>query len=754
MAIDRRSARLGVLATMSLVLMSALGVRLWFLQGIQSSTYERALNTAKLRTVYVPPERGRIFDATGRVMADNREILTVTVDWAYVRRTANRDELFRRLAGILQVSEVDLQRRYNPCYQAPTVPKCTKGNVYSTLLPLPLKEDVSEDQINQILERSEDYPGVGVTTEWRRVYPYAPLASHIVGYMGSITSATKDRYAAAGYNMNERVGQFGVESSMEQRLHGKWGKIVYEIDAAGTIVREVSRENPVAGEDIQLTIDLQLQQYAEQALETQLKMQRNVLVPNNLDMTTLGRTRLYQYKAPDGTMVDFPAVMPRPAPAGAVVVEDWTNGHILAMATYPTFDNRWMEAGITSAKFAELFPMKNPDGTDIDPDKAILVNRAIQGNYNMGSSIKPFIAWAAMHSGLINANTSYNDQGTYTLRSIDLSNCQHKGGTARCIFKNAISSGTNKPAVYGPVNVEQALAVSSDAFFYNLGEEFWRVDKNLLKADLMRFGFGMKSGIQLPYEWAGRIPDDAVKKQLIDTGKFGKNEVPRLVVGDNVQVAIGQGLMAATPIQAANAYATLANGGVMLQPTIVKNIFAPLTPNKSPAVADLERATVVESFDVPKARDELEMPGEVRDPIVRGLRRVIRGPGVDYQGYHSTTGQKIFATLPKVIDAYGKTGTAQGFMSRPWLDSSAFGSFVISQEHPIATFAYLEKAGYGSQAAAPVTKCLYLASFGLVEMDPVVISNQLDINSTEVAPAKRLANNSCLAPPGGFAVRD
>lgn len=753
MAIDRRSTRLGVLATVSMLLMSAIGVRLWFLQGIQSGTYQRAVSASKLRTVYVPPERGRIFDVTGRVLADNRATLTVTVDWAYLRKTKNRDELFNRLAGPLGVPVLELQQRYDPCFGAPAIPKCTKGNPYSPLLPMPLKEDVSEEQVNRILERAEDFPGVGVTTQWKRVYPFAPLASHIVGYMGAITKETKDRYIAAGYNLNERVGQYGVELSMEGNLHGKWGQIVYEIDARGAIVREVSRQDPVAGQDIQLTIDLDYQQYAEQALETEVLSRRQVVVHNDLDSKTLGRTRIYQQKLPDGTMVDLPEWNPHPAPGGALVMENWSSGQILAMATYPTFDNRWMEAGISSAKYKELFPSTNPDGTPIDPDKAILVNRAVQGTYNLGSSIKPFIAWSALNAGLWDRNKVWVDQGEYTLRTLDPKRCEHRGGVARCIFKNATSAATGKAAVYGPLGIESALAVSSDTFFYNLGEEFFTRGDKALKEQMSRFGFGQKTGVELPYEWAGRIPDDEVKKNLIETGKFGKNEVPYLVVGDNIQVAIGQGLMAATPIQTANAYAALANGGLLLQPTIVKAVYAPLTPDKGPALADLERGTIVESHDIAKIKDQLEMPPDTYEPIERGLRRVIRGRGVNYGYYHGTTGEKVFRDLPKEIDLHGKTGTAQSANKRPWNDSSAFGSYVLDQEKPVAMFAYIEKGGYGSGAAAPLTKCMYLALYGKVAMDPVEVSDPLDTNSPLAAQPNPLANSSCLAADG-VPVRD
>src|SRR5262245_48363779 len=192
MAIDKRSRRLGVLATVSLLLIGLLGARLWFLQGVAADDYQARVTAAKTRTVYIAPERGRIFDADGRVLADNKRILTVTVDWSVIRKKSNREELFRRLSGPLQTPIDDLMRRYDPCYKMPK--PCTKGQLYDTLLPLPLKEDVSESVVTFLKERSEDYPGVDVMEQYKRVYPYAPLASHVVGYMGAISAETLDGY--------------------------------------------------------------------------------------------------------------------------------------------------------------------------------------------------------------------------------------------------------------------------------------------------------------------------------------------------------------------------------------------------------------------------------------------------------------------------------------------------------------------------------------------------------------------------------
>jgi penicillin-binding protein 2 len=429
------------------------------------------------------------------------------------------------------------------------------------------------------------------------------------------------------------------------------------------------------------------------------------------------------------------------APAGSVVVLNHLTGQILAMASYPTFDNRWMEAGIGGAKYKQIFPATNPDGTKISPDESILVNRAVQGNYNLGSTIKPFIAWAAMHNGLLKADTVFMDKGTYTLYSIKPNDCLPRG-IAKCIFKNAANPRTNQPSAYGPVKVEDALAVSSDAFFYKLGEDFYVKSRTLLKTSLEQFGFGSKTGVQLPFEWAGRVPDSAVKKALVEKGVLGKKEKPRLLVGDNVQVAIGQGLMAATPLQLADAYASIANGGNLLVPGIVRAIWAPLTPDLKPAVADLARGRILQRFDHAVSRGKLEMPPEILLPIVAGLHRVTHGPGVNWGFYHYTTGEQLFKGMP--ISIGGKTGTAQGMGSLPWNDSSVFGAFSEDKRWPYTVVSYLEKSGFGAKAAAPVTKCVFLAIAHQVKTDPVQVSDPLNLFSSVAAPPAVLRHSACL----------
>jgi len=729
-----------MLALVAVLLVSAIGTRLWFLQTVQADSYQARVDSAKTREVFIPPERGRIFDADGRVLADNQRVLVVTIDWEVIRnRPKTRAALFQRLSGPLGVPIDELERRY------------TQGvKLFDPLLPMPIADDVDEEKVQFLLERTEDFPGIGVTEQWRRVYPYAPLASHVVGYMGALTKENVDQYLALGYNRNERIGQFGVESSMEPILHGTWGKQVWEIDAAGNTVRLLDEVAPVAGNDVQLGIDLDVQQYAEQALETKLRQRRDLPIDkeacncadlaahNPIDPKKDTGERVYSSSKEFGNQ----EWIQYKAPAGSVVVMDHSNGQIVAMASYPTFDNRWFNAGISKQKFDQLFPQ-----TD-DPDLSILVNRAVQGRYNIGSTIKPFMAFSGMHSGLIGPKEEFLDEGTYKLTSIDEATCR---SGVRCEFKNALDP-YGKPSQYGPVTVEESLAVSSDAYFYRLGELFYTLEgrRNELKADLEEFGFGADTGIELPYEWDGRIPDDAVKKELVDKGVLAKGEADFLVTGDLVQVAIGQGLFAATPLQLAVAYAALANRGFLMVPHVVKAIYAPLTPDRAPAMADLSAGTVVERFDKPEIRLQLDMPNEYRDPIITGLTRVITGPGVEYPKgrYRATTGERLFKDYPKDgIMIAGKTGTAQGAGQYPWNDSSVFGGFSLDDNRPYTAVAYLEKSGYGSKGAAPVVKCIFTLLSARGVPDPVLPSDPLDLNSPYVAQPQQLADTGCL---GGY----
>lgn len=721
MVSEPRVSRLAVLGMVAAVLGSILTVRLWFLQAVDSPALEARVQEVRTRTVKLTPERGRIFDLDGRIVADNERVLTVTLDRAVVARPLARQQMWNRLSGALGMSLEELEARY-------------QSRRYDQLQPVPLKEDVDEQLALFLRERSEDYPGVDVREEWRREYPFAPVASHVIGFLGAIREKELEYYRNLGYDPDARVGQFGVEQTYESVLRGTPGYVKYEVDSRGRILRQLERREPIPGNDVQLTIDLDKQQFVERALQTQIRARQRTEAPQVL-----------LFGDPDPR---YPEVNYYKAPAGSSVVLNHDTGEVLAMASYPNFDNRWFNAGITSEKFQQLFP------TTDDPDRSILVNRAISGRYNLGSTFKPFVAFAALNTGQLVGGVSYRllDRGTYKLESIPEERCRLN---VKCVFKNALC-GNGAPCMYGRVNVVDSLAVSSDVFYYKIGEEIFteRGNRPVLEEQVRLFGFGSPTEIDLPYEFIGTVPSRALKERLAASGAIAKEEGEGYYVGDNIQFAIGQGLLSATPLQLAVAYGALANEGKIVRPRVVRAIWTPGTPNGKSGRVDLKKGTVLRDFSAPQVIRDIGLRDEVRDPIIEGLTRVINGPGKRYDFYHATTGEKLFRSYPKTaLPIAGKTGTAQGAGNLPWNDSSAFAAFSKDPKKPYTATTYIEKAGFGSRAAAPVVKCIFTAFAGRTRIDPAVPSDPLDVNSFEVAQPQLLSNPLCLVGTGS-SVRD
>ncbi|MBJ7293580.1 MAG: hypothetical protein JHC78_08560 [Ilumatobacteraceae bacterium] len=712
---------MAILATVAMLLGSLLTVRLWFLQAVDAPGLEQRVQEVRTRTVKLTSERGRIFDIRGRIMADNERLLTITLDRAVIAGPLARQQMWNRLSGALNTSVQELEDRY-------------VSKRYNQLQPVPLKEDVSEDLAIFLRERSEDYPGIDIVENWRREYPYAPMASHVLGFLGAIRKSETTYYKNLGYDPDARVGQFGVEQTYESVLRGKSGYVKYEVDSRGRILRLIERKEPIPGNDLQLSINLDIQQFTEQALQNELLVRRRTEAPTVLS-----------FGQPDPA---YPEITYYKAPAGSSVVLNHKTGEVVAMASYPNFDNRWFNAGISSDKFAELFP------TTKDPDQSILVNRAISGRYNLGSAFKPFVAFAALNSGQLAGGTNYTlkDEGTYKLESIPKERCQLN---VKCIFKNAVC-GNGAPCKYGRINVVSALAVSSDVFFYKIGEQIFtqRGNRPVLEDQVRLFGFGSPTEIDLPYEFIGTIPSKALKQRLAASGAIAKDEGKGFYVGDNVQFSIGQGLLSATPLQLAVAYGALANGGLVMRPRVVHAILAPGTPNGKSGYVSLARGTVLQSFAEPQVVRDIDARPEVINPIIRGLTRVVEGPGVRSDIYHSTTGEKLFRSYPsRSLPIAGKTGTAQGAGNLPWNDSSVFGAFSKDPKQPYTTVAYLEKSGYGSRAAAPVVKCVFTALAGKTTVAKAVPADPLDTASFAVASPQLLPNPLCLVGVGS-SVRD
>ena len=331
----------------------------------------------------------------------------------------------------------------------------------------------------------------------------------------------------------------------------------------------------------------------------------------------------------------------------------------------------------------------------------------------------------------------------------------HRDITASPEYRQALQlyQQGDLPAAYGlcsrldqrvpgqPVVLELFAAVA-----LGLGE----IDQACMKLQeqVKLFGFGSDPGIALPFAFDGTVPDAELKARYAELGVISEEEGAGYFTGDNVQLAIGQGLLSASPLHLAMGYSSIASRGFVMKPEIIKAIYQPGVPDSTtPGYVDLSRAKLAVEPNVEgEVVRQIPMPQATWQEIDNGPRRVITGPGqnVPGQGYRSTTGEKLFYFYPNsAIPLSGKTGTAQGAGNYPWNDSSAFAAYSRDPARPYTVSAYLEKAGYGSQAAAPVVKCMFLQMSGLASTDPVVLSEPLDPNAEEAAPARSIPDTSC-----------
>ena len=617
MSNDSARLRLSIVGIVVVSLFSALFARLWYLQVMDTNTFQALATQNRVRTVYEPAPRGRILDRQGRPLVENRGYQAITVTRLEVQ---DKPEVVTRLAALLAISPTELERRI-------------ADRRYSPYKPVPVAEDVPEDVVVYLREHSADFPGVAAAAVAERTYPNGALAAHVLGYVGEINDKELAKREGAGYRLGDDIGKSGVEQTFESDLRGTPGKTRLEVDASGKVLLPaLSSTPPRQGNDVQLTIDLDVQALAEDSLAKGLEAARG-----QHDRNT-GKGFV--------------------APAGAVVVLDPRDGALLALASNPAFNPADFVNGIKPETFAAL-----QDPANYYP----LTNRAIQGQYAPGSTFKLFTALGALRTGLLAPNTTFVDEGSYRLRS-----CRGD----KCVFRNAGSRA------YGRVNLAQALTVSSDAFFYDIGANFWfngGANREAIQAAARDLGLGARTDIPLAGEAKGRIPDPAQRKKANeDYPKAFPNG--NWYAGDNVNLSIGQGDTAVTPLQLANAYAAFANGGTVLKPRIGARVLQP----------DGEPVREV----VPESTSKVDLDPNHRSAVLEGLRGSISRP--------EGTGAGAFAGFP--LDTFpvaGKTGTAQVVGKQ---DTALFVAFAPADAPQYVVAVVMEEAGFGGAVAAPVAR--------------------------------------------------
>lgn len=653
----RVQIRLVVIQILVLSLLGTLGGRLWYLQIRNGQEYAKEASGNHVQQVVQPAVRGSILDARGVPIADNETRLVVSASRTDLMKMQDDGKaVLTKLAGVLGMKPEEVIQKVRLC-DAKTPQPCWNGSPYQ---PIPITDEATAKQALQIRERSEDFPGISAEPEAVRRYaaPGKANTAQVLGYLSPVTDAeiTQAKDSSSPYLRSDQVGRSGLERQYDKELRGKAGVTRYEVDNLGRVIGKAKSDAAQSGSNLVTSIDSRVQRVAEYELDTAMKEARK-----QYDKITSEN-----YKAD----------------SGAVVVMEAKTGRIVAMASAPTYDpNAWV--GGISAKDYKALTGKNSDYP--------LLNRAIQGQSAPGSTFKVVSTAAAVEAG-------YEWDGGYP--------CTSSYSVGGQVFKNF--EGEN----FGPISLGRALEVSCDTVFYGLADNEWKKDgginpkkgepKDYFFKAAHQFGLGKETGVDLPNEVTGRVPDrqwkqsywKANKDVWCKTGKKDGDYVQKIAYenclegnkmreGDEINYSIGQGDTLVTPIQEAMIYGALANGGTVHTPTIGK------------AIVSADGKTVQEIK--PKVKGKLPISKDT----LKGMNSALEG--VVTRG---TAAWKFGGWPQDKITLHAKTGTAEvyGKQTTSWFATYTKDYTVVMT---------IAQAGTGSGASGEAVRNIYNALYGV-----------------------------------------
>ncbi len=622
----RPNLRLRIVGVVVLLLFGVLVLRLWTLQVVEGKTYAAAVTRNQVRVVSVPAPRGDIVDRNGTVLVSNTPQEEILLSRAEASQNPSVVGLVAALVG-----------------QTPKQVQASINNdQYSPYEPVPVAVGVTPDTVQFLQTHQSEYPGVSVQTVAQRTYPQSgTTGTHILGYVGDISSSYLAAHPNQGYTQGSQIGVSGIEAQYEPYLKGVAGRQALSVDASGSVVGTLSSTAPQIGDTVVLNVDTGLQEEVQNDLQSQILSDRKTI------------------DAVDGRIP--------PAPNGAAIVMNPQNGQILALASFPNYDlNEWV-GGISSANFAAL----QASGAEND--------NAIEGQYTPGSTFKLVTATAALQDGLITPTTPYDDTGTFKIAGCPAPGVNNDTG---CVLHDDPGDSG------GTYNVTGALTVSSDSFFYNLGQTFWtnrgQFGDTPIQNEATAYGEGTITGIDLPGEAQGRVDSYLTRAKLHAEAPKAFPYAASWFTGDNIEMAFGQGETVLTPIEQAVAYSTFANGGTRYAPQVASEIVDPMTGKVIKKLA-------------PQVTGKVAISPANYSAMLAGFEGVISSP-------HGT-GYQDFQGFPASWNLAGKTGTAsnqQGLEPNSW--------FVAFGPNPNPTYlvlAVIDQGGYGAQAAAPLVRNIF-----------------------------------------------
>ena len=664
---DRSRPRLFVLRVLVVALLATLLGRLWFLQVHEGASYARAADANRLRVVATPAPRGEVQDVQGRPLIRNRAALVVSVDRPQLlRQPHDGADVLARLAPVVGRTPDQLLRSTTPCGSqlpdgstARAADGCWAGSPYQ---PVPVasadaRDEAARRRLLVVEERREDFPGVHAGFDAVRDYPRGTLAAHVLGYLGPISPAELGSPAYAGVRDSALVGRAGVEQTYEPQLRGVDGAQQLLVDRDGTVTGAAATTAPTPGQTLVLSLDAQVQQVAE------TELRQAVLSARKRPYYRGGRTR---------------------ADSGSVVVMEARTGRVVALASYPSYDPAQFTGGISSQEYAALLDARNGSP---------LLFRATQGAYAPASTFKVISAAAAVENG----------QTTFP----EVSACPGVfAGTGQRNFE---------AADLGALSLRSAIVRSCDTNFYRFAYDAWLRDGGLHPvprprdptiAMALAFGLGRRSGIDLPGESAGLVPtrqwrhaywaalrDEfcaGARDPALPAGRRARDREAcadgfRYRAGQAANLAIGQGETLVTPLQLASGYATIANGGRVLRPTVARALVS----------ADGRTVTEIPPQVVGKV--------PVRPRTLAQLRDALHGVTTERGG----TARAVFAGSG--LSVAGKTGTGQVAGKQ---DTSWFASFAPAEDPRLVVVAQVSQGGTGATTAAPLVRAVYEGIYG------------------------------------------
>ncbi|MFE7211299.1 penicillin-binding protein 2 [Streptomyces sp. NPDC057611] len=653
----RVQTRLVVIQILVLSLLGTLGGRLWYLQIREGAHYQKEASGNHVQQVVQPAVRGSILDARGVPLADNETRLVVSASRTdLLKQKDDGKAVLTKLAVVLGMDADEVMQRVRLC-DAKTPQPCWNGSPYQ---PIPVTDEATPRQALQIRERAEDFPGITAEPAAVRRYtgPGKSNSAQVLGYLSPVTDdeIQKAKDTDSPYLRSDMVGRSGLERQYDRELRGKAGVTRYEVDNLGRVIGKSKSDAAESGSSLVTSIDSRVQRIAEYELDKAMKAARA-----QWDKITESN-----YKAD----------------SGAVVVMEAKTGRVVAMASAPTYDpNVWV--GGISAKDYKALTGKNSDYP--------LLNRAIQGQSAPGSTFKVVSTAAAVEAG-------YDFNGNYP--------CTSSYSVGGQVFKNFEGES------FGPISLGRALEVSCDTVFYYLSDNEWKKDgginpkkgqpKDYFYKTAHQFGLGKETGIDLPNEVTGRVPDrqwkqrywEANKDAWCKTGKKDGSYVEKIAYenclegnrmreGDSINYSIGQGDTLLTPVQEAVIYGAISNGGTMYTPTIGKAIVSP----------DGKHVTEIK----PKSHGKLPITKATRDMMDQALA------GVATRG---TAAWKFGGWPQDKIPLHAKTGTAEvyGKQTTSWLATYTKDYTVIMT---------IAQAGTGSGASGEAVRNIYSAMYGV-----------------------------------------